>query len=306
MALAQANEVADRLAAAGVEKSRCEIVVIKTSGDQITHKPLAQEGGKGLFTKEIEQALLDGDIDLAVHSGKDMPTEQPEGLELACFLPREDPADGFISAKATSIDGLPAGAIVGTASLRRRALVKRMRPDLTVVPFRGLVATRLAKLREGRVDATLLAAAGVNRLGQGEVLTSRLSPQEFLPAPAQGAIVIEIRSADQPTRDLLRPLDDMHSRQTVLAERAFLRGLDGSCQTPIAAHATLIEGELMLRGQILLPDGSQSYEVNLSGGAESAESVGEEAASLIRLQTDPVFWDRLQAQFTELAAELAV
>src|SRR3984893_8195794 len=209
LALWQAREVGARLAAAhGVEPDSIAIEVIRTTGDAIQDRPLSEVGGKGLFTKEIEQALIDGGVDLAVHSSKDMPTVLPDGLMLAACLPREDVRDAFISRKAATLDGLAPGAVVGTASLRRQAMVKRLRPDITVVPFRGNVETRLKKLDDGVVDATLLALAGLNRLGRAAAATSILDVDSFLPAVGQGAIGIETRADDRRTRDLLAAIDD--------------------------------------------------------------------------------------------------
>ena len=244
LALAQANEVCARLASAHPElaEGAVEIVVITTTGDTIQDRTLADIGGKGLFTKEIEEALLAGRIDAAVHSMKDVPTWLPEGLEISTILPREDPRDALFSAGGQDLAGLPAGSVIGTASLRRQAQVLMARPDLRVVPFRGNVQTRLRKLAEGEVDATLLAMAGLNRLGLSGEVSAVLAPEVMLPAVAQGAIGLEIRSDDAGTRDTLAALDDRDSAIRVAAERACLAVLDGSCRTPIAAFAEFEAG----------------------------------------------------------------
>src|SRR5262249_22621598 len=230
-----------------------EIKTIRTSGDMIQDRPLADAGGKGLFTKEIEQALIDGAIDLAVHSAKDMPTVLPDGLVVAACLEREDARDAFISRKAGALPGLPAGSVVGTSSLRRQAQVRRMRPDLTVINFRGNVETRLRKLDEGVADATLLALAGLKRLGLAEAATAILPVEEFLPAVGQGAIAIETRAADARVRDLVAAADHSDTSTALTAERAFLAVLDGSCRTPIAGHAEVSAQSLRFRGLILRP-----------------------------------------------------
>ena len=231
LALAQATDVQARLMAAhGLTAERCTIVVIKTSGDRILDRPLSEAGGKGLFTKEIEEALLDGSIDLAVHSMKDMPTELPTGLALACMLPREDVRDAFISLKYPTFAALPNGATLGTSSLRRAAQAAWARPDLTVVGFRGNVQTRLSKLAAGVADATFLAVAGLNRLGLADRITQAIPTEVMLPAVAQGAVGIEIRADDAMMLQLLRPLDDTPTHAAVTAERVFLRRLEGSCR----------------------------------------------------------------------------
>jgi hydroxymethylbilane synthase len=235
LALAQAHMTRAALAAAqGVAEDAIEIVTIRTSGDRIQDRPLAEAGGKGLFTKEIEEALLAGIVDLAVHSAKDMPTVLPGGLMLAACLPREDVRDAFISRGAPSLRELPQAAVVGTASLRRQAMVKRLRPDVSVVPLRGNVETRIRKLEAGEVDATLLALAGLKRLGLADKATALLDVQEFLPAVGQGAITIEARSDDARIRELLARIDHADTSTALACERAFLAVLDGSCRTPIA------------------------------------------------------------------------
>ena len=278
LALAQASLVRARLAEAhGVAAERIEVKVIRTTGDVIRDRPLAEVGGKGLFTKEIEEALLAGDIDLAVHSAKDMPTDLPAGLSIAAVLPREDPRDAFISRKAATLRALPVGAIVGTASLRRQALVKRARPDLRVVNFRGNVETRLRKLEEGAVDATLLALAGLNRLGLAEAATAILPIDEFLPAVGQGIVALEARDGDARTRALVEPVNAPEDATALAAERAFLAVLDGSCRTPIAGFATLGGGRLRFRGLIARPDGSETFAAEREGAAADAAELGADA-----------------------------
>ena len=264
LALAQANLVVAGLARTGAaDAGRAEVVVISTAGDRIQDRPLAEVGGKGLFTKAIEQALLDGAIDMAVHSMKDVPTVLPDGLEIACFLPREDPRDVLFG--APSIAALARGAVLGTSSLRRQAQVRNLRPDIAVKPLRGNVQTRLRKLAEGEADATLLAAAGLRRLGMEDSGGTTLAVEEMLPAVAQGAVGIEIRADDDAVRQRLSPLGDADTRIAVTCERALLAALDGSCRTPIAALA-VIEGEaLWLRGAVLTPDGSQRLRCRAAG-----------------------------------------
>lgn len=280
LALAQVYELRDRLiAACGLGESQFHIEIITTSGDMIQDKALREFGGKGLFTKEIEDALLDGRIDMAVHSMKDMPTALPEGLEIACLLPRADVRDAFISLKAERLADLPEGAIVGTSSLRRQAQVKHIRPDLRVITYRGNVETRLRKLEEGAADATLLAVAGLKRLGLSASITSILSTDEMLPAIAQGAIGIEIREDDDEMRALLQAVHDISTEICVSAERAFLARLDGSCRTPIAGLAQLDGERLRFRGMILSPDGAKVFESERVGAAGEATALGEDAAS---------------------------
>lgn len=285
LALAQAHETRARLMAAhGMAEGDFEIVVIKTTGDQILDRPLAEVGGKGLFTKEIEEALLSGDIDLAVHSSKDMPTVLPDGLELSAFLPREDVRDAFISPKAMTLADLAPGSVVGTASLRRQAMVKRLRPDLEVVTYRGNVQSRLKKLEEGVVDATLLAYAGLKRLGLGDVVTSVFDEDAFLPAVGQGAICIESRIGDVATMTLLAAIHDQETADCLVTERAFLKELDGSCRTPIAGLARVADKRLSFRGLILKPDGSEAHELSgecdVSEGAALGARIGIELKAI--------------------------
>ena len=291
LALWQAHEVQARLAAAhGVAPEAVAITVIKTSGDIIQDRPLSEVGGKGLFTKEIEQALSDGRIDLAVHSSKDMPTVLPDGLMLTACLPREDVRDAFISRKAPTLAGLPRNAVVGTASLRRQALVKRLRPDLNVVSFRGNVETRLKKLEDGVVDATLLALAGLKRLGRADAATSILEVDTFLPAVGQGAIGIETRADDRRTRDLVAAIGDPDTLTALTTERAFLAVLDGSCRTPIAGHARVAGGTIAFRGLILRPNGSEVHETTRNGAAAEAAALGADAGRELKGRAAPDFF----------------
>lgn len=284
----------DRLAAHhGPERGAASLSVITTSGDRIQDKPLADFGGKGLFTKEIDEALLRGDIALAVHSMKDLPTRLPEGLCLAAVLPRADVRDAFLSPVATSLAALPPGAVVGTSSLRRGAQVKRARPDLRVVDFRGNVQTRLRKLSEGIADATLLAKAGLDRLGLGDAATAVLQVDDMLPAVAQGAIGVVARSEDAETCALLQPLNDAATQIAVTCERAFLAELDGSCRTPIAGLAVVEDDAIRFRGLILSPDGAQWHEVEMSGPAAEAEAIGRRAGEDVRGRAGPAFLDTL-------------
>jgi hydroxymethylbilane synthase len=292
LALVQARTVRERLAAAlGRPADTIELKIIRTTGDTIIDRPLAEEGGKGLFTKEIEEALMRGDIDLAVHSAKDMPTFLPKGLILAACLEREDPRDVFISAKAKTIAALPQGAKVGTASLRRQAIMKRARPDLEVAPLRGNVETRLRKLDDGEADAIILALAGLRRLGLEGRATRIMSADEFLPAAGQGAIAIETREDDAETRALLAKIDHSDTSTAVAAERAFLAVLDGSCKTPIGAHA-IIEGEtLRFRGLIARPDGSAAHDIAATGARSDAVQIGESCARELKQRAGAGFFD---------------
>jgi hydroxymethylbilane synthase len=278
LALAQAKQVRDRLASVFGETLTFDTRLIKTSGDKIQDRALAAAGGKGLFTKELEEALLDQSIDVAVHSMKDMPAVLPSGLEIACILPREDVRDAFISLTAKSLNELPPGSIVGTASIRREAFIRHSRPDLKIVLFRGNVETRLRKLAEGEAHATLLAAAGLKRLGLEDRITRLIPVEEMLPAPAQGAIGIEIRSMDRQTRELIGAIHDTATGIAVDAERAFLGKLDGSCRTPIAALAQLADGVLTFRGIIITPDGERIYETERTGNPDEAAALGVDAA----------------------------
>ncbi len=292
LALAQAQETRDRLMAAHrLPAEAFAIEVISTAGDRILDRPLAEVGGKGLFTQEIEDGLLNGRIDIAVHSSKDMPTALPAGLKLAAFLPREDPRDAFIGRAAPAIADLPHRARIGSSSLRRQALIRRMRPDIEVVMFRGNVQTRLRKLEEGEVAGTILASAGLRRLGLDHVATDLMPLDLFPPAPGQGAICIESRIGDARTDRMLAAI---HHRDTGFAldcERAFLAGLDGSCRTPIAGHATIDGDRLSFRGMILTPDGAQAHEVADDGAAADALEIGARAASEVRARAGTRFFD---------------
>ncbi|MEP7239293.1 MAG: hydroxymethylbilane synthase [Devosia sp.] len=283
LALTQARLVQGLLATAhGVDPARIEIRTITTSGDVLTDAPLGEVGGKGLFSKEIEAALDAGDIDLGVHSSKDMATTLPDGLVLAAFLEREDIRDAFVSLVAPSLAALPPGARLGSSSLRRSAQMLRVRPDLAIVPFRGNVDSRLRKLREGVADATLLAVAGLNRLGRAAEITDYLDPLSFPPAPAQGAIALEIRQNDHRTADIIKPLDHAATHLTVRAERALLGALDGSCRTAIGAVSRIEASTLTLRGEILSPKGDISISGELSGPIGDPERIGHELGQILR------------------------
>lgn len=288
LALAQAHEVQGRIAKAhGISIDAITITIIKTTGDQVLDRPLSEIGGKGLFTKEIEDALLSHDIDVAVHSMKDMQTALPDGLTIGAVLPREDVRDAFISLKYASLADLPKGTTVGTSSLRRQAQLLHIRPDLNVIGFRGNVQTRLKKLADGVADATFLAVAGLNRLGLADRITAAVPLDQMLPAVAQGAIGLEIRAGDEATADLIAPLNDAATALAVTAERAFLARLEGSCRTPIAGHACLAGGKLHFSGQVLSPDGKKSYAVTRSGAAEQALDLGLDAADEVLAKADP-------------------
>jgi len=279
LALAQAYETRARLMAAfKLPEDAFHIEVIKTTGDRVQDRPLKEIGGKGLFTKEIEEALLSGGIDIAVHSMKDMPIEQPAGLVLATYLPREDVRDAFVSLTHGGLADLPKGAVVGTSSLRRRAQLLNRRPDLQVVEFRGNVQTRLRKLGEGVAEATFLAMAGLNRLSMDEVPRSAIAVGDMLPAVAQGAIGIERRQDDAATNTLLAAIHHTETGQRLAAERAFLAALDGSCETPIAGLAELDAGTLHLRGEILRTDGSEALADAISGPIADGAAMGETLA----------------------------
>ncbi len=292
LALAQAHETRKRLAEAlNASEDSFEIVVISTSGDRILDRPLKEVGGKGLFTREIEQEMLDRKIDIAVHSMKDMPVEQPDGLTLGCYLPREDVRDAFVSSDFKNVSDLPSGSKVGTSSLRRTAQLKFARPDLEVVEFRGNVQTRLKKLKDGVASCTFLAMAGLNRLGLGDVAQSVINPNEMLPAIAQGAIGIEWREADKKITDILRKIHHEETEQRLNAERAFLAELDGSCQTPIAGLATIEGSSLKFTGQVLRTDGSESIYETASCNIEDGPELAREMAQKILAQAGPNFFN---------------
>lgn len=290
LALAQAHETRDRLMAAhGLPQDAFQIIPIKTTGDRVLDRPLSQIGGKGLFTREIEEALTEGAIDIAVHSMKDMPTLQPDGLVIDCLLPREDVRDAFVSPHVASISALPQGAIVGSSSLRRRAQLAHRRPDLQLVEFRGNVQTRLQKLKDGVAVATFLAMAGLSRLDMRHVAQSAIDPDEMLPAVAQGAIGIERRVDDQDCAMLLSSINDPLTALRIEAERAFLRRLDGSCQTPIAGLATLDGDRMTLRGEILRPDGSEVVAGVRDGLASDGAAMGTDLAEELLSRAGPGF-----------------
>lgn len=288
LALAQTTATRDALAAAhGWPQDAIEIVAIKTTGDAITDRPLGEAGGKGLFTKELDQAMVEGRIDLAVHSAKDLPTLLPDELCVAGYMEREDARDALISAKAHRIADLPQGGVVGTASLRRAAQVKRLRPDLETVLLRGNVETRLRKAESGELDATLLALAGLKRLGLAHRATSVLPLTEFLPAVGQGAIAITARAGDDASRDAVAKIACRETELAVIAERAFLTILDGSCRTPIAGHARLVHGRLSFEGMVLRVDGSEVFAGGDEGEAHEAGLIGAKVGQDILQRLPP-------------------
>lgn len=283
LALAQAYETRGRLMQAfDLPEGAFEVVVITTSGDRIQDRPLKEVGGKGLFTKEIEEDMLSGKIDIAVHSMKDMPVAQPEGLVLDTYLPREDVRDAFVSPNVKRLADLDQGAVVGTSSLRRRAQLLNFRPDLQVIEFRGNVQTRLKKLADGVAEATFLAMAGLVRLDRMDVVQSAIEVDEMLPAVAQGAIGIERRVDDVRVADMLAALHDVHTGQRLTAERAFLAALDGSCETPIGGLAVLEGGNVYLRGEILRPDGTECLADEGRAPIEDAAELGRAVAARLR------------------------
>jgi hydroxymethylbilane synthase len=290
LALAQAQLTQRLLAAAhGVAPERIEIRVITTSGDKLTDRPLSEAGGKGLFSREIEAALAAGEVDLGVHSSKDLASWLPDGMVLAAFLEREDVRDAFVSLKHASVADLPQGAKLGSSSIRRGAQMLRVRPDLEVVQFRGNVDTRLAKLEAGVADATLLAVAGLNRLGKQDKITAYLDPLEFLPAPAQGAIGIEIRESDTRTAELVSVLNHAPTATTIAAERSLLATLDGSCRTPIGAFTELNGVSCRLTAEILSPDGREFYRGAVEGTAADAAKLGTQLGATLLEQAGPEF-----------------
>ena len=295
LALWQANEVRRRLGKAHPElaaEDAVEIVVIRTSGDRLQQGALTDVGGKGLFTKEIEEAMLENGIDIAVHSMKDVPTWFPDGLVIDCVLPREDPRDALIAPGYASIADLPKGITVGTASLRRKALLLHRRPDLKVEPLRGNVDTRLGKVAAGEVDATFLAVAGLKRLGRNDVGAAPIAPEEMLPAVCQGIVGIERRADDERIAALLAPLNDKETADRAAAERSLLAGLDGSCRTPIAALADISGGDMLhLRAAIVRPDGSELIETERRGAVADAAAMGNDAADELRGKAGKGFFD---------------
>lgn len=291
LALAQAHETRSRLMAAfDLPEDAFAICVIKVMGDAIQDRPLKEIGGKGLFTREIEEALLDGSIDIAVHSMKDMPVDQPGGLLLNTYLPREDVRDAFVSLHAKSLDDLAQGATVGTSSLRRRSQLLAKRPDLNIVEFRGNVQTRLKKLGDGVAEATFLAMAGLNRLGMNDVPRTAVAPEDMLPAVAQGAIGIERRGDDSRAATMLEAIHDGPTGQRLAAERTFLAHLDGSCETPIGSLAELDGGNMRLRGEILRTDGTEVYNDDVSGAIEDGPEMGRAMAAKLLARAGPNFF----------------
>ena len=291
LALAQANEAARLLTTnRGLAKDAVAIVPIRTSGDTITDRPLIEAGGKGLFTKEIDEALLDGRVDLAVHSAKDMPTRLADGLTIAACLSREDVRDAFLSSAALTLAALPKGAVLGTSSLRRKALALRLRPDLEVVDMRGNVETRIRKLAEGAADATLLAVAGLRRLGLVDRAASLIDAEAWLPAVGQGAIAIVTRKDDATARALAAAIDDCDTSLAIAAERAFLGVLDGSCRTPIGGLARIEKGALLFRGIIVKPDGSAAHEAERRGAVGDGERIGADAGAELARRGGPDFF----------------
>lgn len=285
LALAQTRQVRGLLATAlAAPEDSLSLEIIRTTGDTIQDRPLSESGGKGLFTKELDIALMEGAIDLAVHSSKDLPTHLPPEIAIAGYLPREDVRDAWIGRNGATLQSLPAGAVVGTASLRRGAQVKRLRPDLAVALLRGNVETRLRKVESGEVDGTLLALAGLKRLGLESHATAILSIDDFLPAAGQGAIAVTKRVGDVRVRDALAAILDAATGAALAAERAFLTVLDGSCRTPIAAHAKLDGAELVFRGLVLRADGSEAFEAKRRGPAIDAALIGDDAANEILLR----------------------
>ncbi len=274
----------------GLDDATVEIVVVSTQGDRIQDRTLAEIGGKGLFTEEIEAGLLNGTLDLAVHSMKDMPTLLPDGLVISAVLPRADPRDALIARGPASVAELPKGAVVGTASLRRQAQLRATRPDLVVVPLRGNVQTRLRKLEAGEVQATFLAMAGLIRLGLEDVVSAALEPEEMLPAVAQGAIGIESRADDTAVLGLLARINHTPTMTSITAERAFLGALDGSCRTPIAALAELSGTALRLRGLVASPDGRAVDRIETTGAATNCAALGAETGAELRSRLTPGYF----------------
>ncbi|HET7412845.1 MAG TPA: hydroxymethylbilane synthase [Pararhizobium sp.] len=292
LALAQAHEARDRLMAAhGLAEEDFEVVILSTTGDRVADRSLAEIGGKGLFTKEIEEQLADGRLDLAVHSSKDMPTVLPEGLHLSGFLPRADVRDVLIGRSAGKLADLPEGAVVGSSSLRRQALIRRLRPDLKVITFRGNVQRRLQKLEDGQADATLLAYAGLQRLGMADVATEIMDPAIFPPALGQGAICIESRIGDSRTDNLIAAIDDEPTHVALACERAFLAALDGSCRTPIAGLAQVEGDRLHFFGMILTPDGQTVHQTTCEGSAAEAGAIGRGAGEALRQEAGTGFFE---------------
>lgn len=311
LALWQARHVQDLLCDAnGLDRAgkdaRFPIEIIKTTGDKVQDRPLSAIGGKGLFTKEIEEALLEGRVDIAIHCVKDMPNVCPPGLMVSVIMEREDPYDAFISSKAASLEELPKGAVIGSTSLRRQAQILARRPDLKLVTYRGAVETRLRKLAEGEVDATLLAVAGLNRLGKQDVITCVLDEDFMVPAVGQGALTIELREDDEVARAAIAPLSHVPTELAVSVERAFLAVLDGSCRTPIAGYAHFSDGDtLAFRGRILMPDGSGAKDISGSASIttmEEAATFGKTMGETLKADAGEEFMAALMAAVEASAA----
>lgn len=298
LALQQANDVKEKLLSAhgGLSADDIKIVVIKTTGDMVQDRPLMEIGGKGLFTKEIEDQLLSGDIDIAVHSSKDMPTQLPKGLVLSHFLERVDPRDAFIAKNAKTLFDLPEGARLGTASLRRKAQALHLRPDLNIVSLRGNVDTRIKKIAEGEVDATFLAMSGIERLEKADDVSSIMDLDNMLPAPAQGAVGLEIKEGNEEIKALLDAINHLETEISVRAERAFLKVLDGNCRTPIAALAGFDEDILCLEGKVFSLDGQTVFEAGLEGDKSDPEALGEAVGKIILESAGQEFFDNLKLE----------
>ncbi len=295
LAMWQAHHVRERLSAL-YPQCQVEILGMTTRGDQILDRPLSQIGGKGLFIKELELAMQEGLADLAVHSLKDMPMDMPEGFSLAAVASRENPCDAFVSNRHESLDKLPAGAIVGTSSLRREAMLRAAYPHLTILPLRGNLDTRLRKLDEGQYDAVILAAAGLIRLGLEERIRALLTPEQSLPAPGQGALGIEILSSRADVAAWLKPLHDEATAHCVRAERSFSRELGGSCRVPLGAYAISDNGELWLRGFVASPDGRQMIEGEMRGSPDECEFLGRQLAERLRSRGAAAILESLVSQ----------
>ena len=297
LAQAQAAETRAKLMAAhALPQEAFEMVVLSTKGDRILDRALSEIGGKGLFTEEIEGGLLDGSIDIAVHSTKDVATRLPDGLEIVAYLEREDARDALIGRAAPTLDALPKGAVIGSASIRRQALLKRIRPDIECVLFRGNVQTRLRKLEGGEVHATLLARAGLERLRMTEVITETLDEERFPPAPGQGAIAIEARENDERVARLIAPLKHARTEIELAVERTFLDALDGSCRTPIAGRAHATDGQVSFHGLVIAPDGQTVHETRRNGTAGDAEAMGRDAGAELRREAGDAFFEQFETR----------
>lgn len=293
LALAQARLAQLRLAAhypALAQPDAVEIVPIRTTGDRLSAANVADAGGKGLFTREVEDALISGAVDIAVHSMKDLPTKIPDGLVIGALLPREDPRDALVARGAARIADLPHGARVGTSSLRRAAILRHHRRDLAIVPFRGNVDTRLGKIHAGEVAATVLAYAGLKRLGRAAEASGVLEPDEMLPSPCQGAIGLECRESDVRVRPMLAAVSDAATMACIEAERAMLAAIDGSCRTPFGGLAELEAGALRVRGLLIRPDGSEIIAAERQGAERAAAALGRDLGEELRGRGGPGFF----------------